>query len=84
MKIIDNLTQSRKLFFQCVDICNSKYRHGDDLMFYRELIAQHRKIADLSTLIASEDFLQKIYSTLEKWDMNKRGARLVDFLTMRD
>jgi len=38
----------------------------------------------LSTLIASEDFLQKIYSTLEKWDMNKRGARLVDFLTMRD
>lgn len=84
MKIIDNLTQSRKLFFQCVEICNSKYRHGDDLGFYRELIAQHREVADLNRLIASESFLQKLYATLEKWDMNKRGARLLDFPTMRD
>jgi hypothetical protein len=84
VKIIDNLTQSRKLFFQCVEICNSKYRHGDDLGFYRELIAQHREVADLNRLIASESFLQKLYATLEKWDMNKRGARLLDFPTMRD
>jgi hypothetical protein len=84
MKIINNLTQSRKLFFQCVDICNNKYRHGDDLGFYRELIAQHRIIADLNKLIASDAFLQKLYATLEKWDMNKRGARLVDLPTMRD
>jgi len=84
MKIIDNLTQSRKLFFQCVEICNSKYRHGDDLRFYRELIAQHREVADLNKLVGSEPFLQKLYATLEKWDMNKRGARLLDFPTMRD
>lgn len=84
MKIIDNLTQSRKIFFQCVDICNKKYRRGDDLKFYRELIAQHRKIADLNTQVASDAFLQKVYATLEKWDMNKRGARLVDLSTMRD
>jgi hypothetical protein len=84
MKIINNLTQSRKFFFQCIEICNSKYRQGDDLGFYRELVAQHREIADLNKLIASEAFLQKLYATLEKWDMNKRGARLLDFPTMRD
>jgi len=83
MKIIDNLTQSREVFFRYVDLCNSKYRHGDDLTFYRELIAQHRKIGDMNTLITSEAFLQKLYTTLEKWDMNKRGARLIDFPTMR-
>jgi len=84
VRIIDNLTQSRRLFFQCIEICNSKYRHGDDLGFYRELISQHREVADLNKLIASEAFLRKLYATLEKWDMNKRGARLVDFRTMSD
>lgn len=78
MKIIDNLTKSRKVFFEYIDICNRKYRHGDDLRFYRELVAQHRTISDLNTMISSEAFLKKLYATLEKWDMNKRGARLVD------
>jgi len=82
MEIIDNLTQSRKIFFQCVDLCNEEYRQGDDLRFYRELIDEHRKTADLNTLIASEAFLQTVYATLEKWDMNKRGARLVDLPIM--
>jgi len=72
------------LFFEYVDICNSKYRHGDDLMFYRELIAQHRNIPNLGKLLDSDAFLQRLYSTLVKWDMNKRGARLVDFSIMRD
>jgi hypothetical protein len=84
MKIIYNLTQSRKVFFQCVEICNTKYRHGDALEFYRELISQHREVADLDKLIASEAFLKKLYSTLEKWDMNKRGAHLLDFPTIRE
>jgi len=82
MKIIDNLTQSREVFFRCVDICNKKYRKGDDLKFYRELITQHRNTADLNTLIDLEAFLKKVYATLEKWDMNKRGARLVDLQTV--
>lgn len=51
--------------------------------FYRELIDQHRKIADLNALLISEAFLQKVYDTLEKWDMNRRGARIVDFSKMR-
>jgi len=84
MEIIDNLTQSRKIFFNCVDICNKEYRHGDDLRFYRELVDQHRKIVDINKLISSDAFLQKIYATLEKWDMNKRRARLVDLPIMYD
>jgi hypothetical protein len=82
MEFIDLLTQSRKVFFECIEICNSKYRHGDDLEFYRELIAQHREVADLNKLIASESFLPKLYATLEKWDMNRRRAKLVDVSTM--
>lgn len=82
MKTINNLTQSRKIFFQCVDICNRKYRLCDELQFYNELIAQHRDIADLNALIASESFLPKVYVTLEKWGMNERGARMVDLPTM--
>jgi hypothetical protein len=46
------------------------------------LISKHRKIADINTLLNSEAFLKKIYATLEKWDMNKRGARLMDFPKM--
>jgi len=72
------------LFFGYVDICNNKYRHGDDLMFYRELIAQHRNIANLSELLVSDTFLQRLYSTLIKWDMNERRARLAEFSIMCD
>lgn len=82
MEIIDNITQSREVFFRYVDICNKKYRKGDDLKFYRELIAQHRNISELNMLIDLEAFQKKVYATLEKWDMNKRGARLVDLQTM--
>jgi len=79
---IDILTQSRRIFFECVEICNEKYRQGHDLQFYRDIIAKHREVADLNVLIASDDFLLRIKATLEKWDMNKRGAKLVDVSTM--
>ena len=82
MEIIDVLTHSRKVFFECVDICNQKYRQGDDLKYYRDIISKHRKYADLNVLIASDDFLHSVRATLEKWDMNKRGAKLVDLSTM--
>ena len=82
MNIIDSLTQSRDKFFHFVEVCNREYREGNALMFYREIINQHRKIANLKRLIASEKFLQRLYRTLEAWGMNKRGARLVDFASM--
>ena len=82
MKNIDILTKSRKVFFEYIEICNEKYRQGHDLQFYRDIIAKHRKVADLNALIASDDFLHRIWATLEKWDMNKRRAKLVDVSTM--
>lgn len=39
----------------------------------------HREYGDLEALIENEAFLRKLYETLEQWDMNKRGARLVLF-----
>lgn len=82
MNIIDSITQSRDKFFHFVEVCNTEYREGNALTFYREIINQHRKIANLKRLIASEKFLQRLYRTLEAWGMNKRGARLVDFASM--
>jgi len=78
MEIIDILSDSRKVFFECVEICNEKYRQGYDLQFYRDIIAKHREFANLNMLITSDYFLHRIWATLEKWDMNKRRAKLVD------
>jgi len=82
LKIIDIITQSRKVFSNYIEVCNEKYRQGDDLNYYRDIISKHRKYADLNVLIASNDFLHSVRATLEKWDMNKRGAKLVDLSTM--
>ena len=82
MEIIEVLTQSRKIFFDCVDIYNENYRKNLSLHYYRDIIADHRKVKDLNTLLKSDYFLSKIRPTLEKWDMNQRGARLEDSSTI--
>ena len=79
MDLIDIAIISRKHFFFFVEKCNKAYRSGHDLGFYREIIAMHREYGDLQTLIENDLFLKKLYETLEQWDMNKRGARMVSF-----
>jgi hypothetical protein len=79
MNLIDIATISRKHFFFFVEKCNEIYRSGHDLGYYREIIAMHREHNDLEALIENDAFLIKLYETLEQWDMNKRGARLVSF-----
>lgn len=84
MKLIDLATISRGHFFFFVNKCNQIYRSGHDLAFYRELIAMHREKNNLSALIDDDDFLIKIYNTLEEWDMNKRGAHMTPFAVLKD
>jgi hypothetical protein len=82
--LIDIITKSRKIFFYFVEICNQEYRFAHDLEFYKEIIAMHRNVQDIVKLIRNEDFCSKLYSTLEAWDMNKRGAKLNDFRIVRE
>ncbi|MBU2053765.1 MAG: hypothetical protein KKC25_02140 [Proteobacteria bacterium] len=79
MKLIDIVVISRKHFFFFVEKCNEVYRSGHDLGFYREVIAMHREYGDLRILIENTAFLKKSYETLEQWNMNQRGARMVPF-----
>ncbi len=83
MKLIDIAVISRKHFFFFVEKCNELYRSGHDLECYREVIAMHREYG-LKNLLENKAFLIKLYETLEEWDMNKRGARMVQFDILAD
>lgn len=78
MELIDIATISRKHFFFFVHKCNETYRSGHDLECYREIIAMHKEY-DLKDLLENQAFPAKLYETLEQWDMNRRGARMVPF-----
>ncbi len=78
--LIDAITKSRNIFFYFVGVCNQEYRFAHDLEFYKEIIAMHKTVQDIAKLIQNDDFCSKLYSTLEAWDMNKRGAKLNDFV----
>ena len=77
MQFIDTITRTRNTFLYFSNFCNENYRCGHDLESYRELIDLHRNINNLEELINREDFLEKIYRTLELFNMNQRGAELV-------
>jgi hypothetical protein len=82
--LIDIITKSRKIFFYFVDVCNQEYRFAHDLDFYRELITMHRNVQYIVKLIKNDDFCRKLYSTLEAWDMDKRGAKLNELETVKE
>ena len=82
--LIDIITKSRKIFFYFVDVCNQEYRFAHDLEFYREIIAMHRNVQDIVKLIRNDDFCRKLYDTLEAWDMDKRGAKLNEYETVKE
>lgn len=75
-KQVDSIMGNRERFFFYLSQCNKFYRSGHDLDFYREIIAMHKKEKDLNILITNSDFCNLIYDTLEKWNMNQRGAQL--------
>jgi hypothetical protein len=82
-QLIDILIKSRQVFFRFLEECNRSYREGHDLSKYREIIARHRQTNDLETLLEDDSFLELLYETLGKWDMDKRGAKLTSFENFR-
>lgn len=68
--------KSREAFFYYVSECNKNYRSSHDLTYYREIIYLHRKYNNIDLLLNDHSLYSLVYDTLEKWNMNQRGAKL--------
>jgi hypothetical protein len=84
LTFLDIVTNTRQTFFYFLDRCNEYYRSGHDLALYREVIANHRQDKHIEDLISDPIFVRLIYSTLEAWNMNQRGARLTSVKNLQD
>jgi hypothetical protein len=80
-----SLFSSKTEFLKYVDIHNSAYRaHSDSKSNYLTLIEQHNSADDYVQLLRRSDYIQLAYRTLEDWNMNQRGARLVQVTKFRN
>jgi len=68
--------ESRKVFFYFVTYCNENYRSGHDLQYYREIVDMHRKYNNIDKLLNDDSLYPTVHDTLEKWNMNQKGAKL--------
>lgn len=50
----------------------------DQLKIHRKVISRRRELGSAESAINSDQFLAELRELLEKWGMNRRGARLVD------
>jgi len=80
-----SLFSSKMEFMKYVDIHNSTYRaHSDSKSNYLSLIEQHNSADDYMQLLRRSNYIQLAYRTLEDWNMNQRGAKLVQVTEFRD
>jgi hypothetical protein len=82
-KRVDSIMGNRENFFFYLSQCNKYYRSGHDLDFYREIIAMHKDAKDFGSLIDEMTFCNLVHSTLEKWNMNQRRAKLSPVSNLR-
>ena len=78
------LTESRERFLFYVAQCQENYRHGHDLELYREIVQLHRQTGSLDLILQNNDFYRLMHNTLEAWNMNQKGARLVPREDLKD
>jgi len=78
------IAENRERFFFWIDKCNEQYRFGHDLSFYKDIIHMHRKSNELDSLLNDKAFYPKVRSTLQKWNMDQRGAKLVPLDTLKE
>lgn len=72
------ILRDKQTFRHYVDVHNQAYRvHSDSRDDYLSLMRQHDKAKRYSDLVNDDTYLQLTYLTLERWNMNQRGARLV-------
>lgn len=80
---IDKISTSNEIFFNYVDICNKNFRTLTPSIYLYKKIFEKQKIADykVEKLVSDREFLDLVYVTLISWNMNMRGAKMVNIDT---
>lgn len=80
---IDKISGSREDFFKYVDICNKNFRTLTPSIYLYQKIFEGQKEVNyqVEKLISDRKFLELVYVTLVSWNMNMRGAKMVDVNT---
>lgn len=79
---LTQLFDTKDKFMKYVNIYNERYRaHSDSKSLYLSVIDKHKKTPNYKDLLKDDSFFHLVYDTLESWNMNMRGAELVDFST---
>ena len=77
---IDKISESKEDFFRYVNICNKNFRTlTPSIYLYLKIFENQRKVNyRVEKLIPERKFLELVYVTLISWNMNMRGARMVN------
>ena len=74
-----SLFSTKQEFLNYVYIYNSNYRvHSDSKNNYLNLVKMYSEATNYSTLLRNSSYIPLAYQTLQDWNMDQRGAKLVD------
>ncbi len=78
------LFKTRNIFFEYANKIDIKYRKGDDLKLYKELLKLRKNYRSFNDLIIDNNFFEKALNVLNRWNMNQQGAKLTSVKEFRD
>lgn len=74
-----SILDSKQTFQHYVNLTNQTFREeSDSRSCYLRLMAKYCETKNYKDLFADDSYMRLAYRTLEEWNMNQRGARLVD------
>lgn len=74
-----SILDSKQTFQHYIDLTNQTFREeSDSKSCYLRLMAKYCGAKNYKDLFADDSYMRLAYRTLEEWNMNQRGARLVD------
>jgi hypothetical protein len=80
-----SLFSTKHEFLNYVRIYNSNYSvHSNSKDNYLELMKMYAKAEDYHTLLGNSNYVSLAYRTLQDWNMDERGAKLVDLSAFRN
>ena len=80
-----SLFSTKQEFLNYVHIYNSNYRvHSDSKDNYLNLMKMYAEAKDYHTLLRNSSYISLAYQTLQDWNMDQRGAKLVDFSNFKN
>jgi len=80
-----SLFSTKQEFLNYVHIYNSNYRvHSESKNNYLNLMKMYTEAEDYRTLLRNSNYISLAYQTLQDWNMDQRGAKLVDLSDFRD